>query len=486
MRPGSLRLGWTLALATASACASSTHEPFYVERPLTRTQPLLGESPPPLGRAERPQLPRITESTLHNGMLARFVARPGTGLVSLVYANRRARLGADYLPVFLGDALLAGAHRSDGQLVYPVATAGAFPRVRTDSSGTTITLTCTSRFFHEALELVASLVQRPAFDPTRMAPVRSQMKLDLLRMRALYSDWSLAMWHSRKTFELDLEGVAGRLSGIDREALKRAHQEFYAPEDSALLVVGDLSPALALGAIEQQFSEWTKPTADHPESERAVARKAAPAPHPPELDNLRAHRQIIVTEGDGYPSVSVIQDAPPVESADDVAFELLSRFLADDGSSNLLKTLRYEQGHAYYVRAHTVTLPERGRYLFIDTSVAAETVASDIVNVLSALRTLQVTPVDKRDLAGAKARFSAEIADSLSSGAGVAGYLAQVYLHATPALESIEARLNATTPADIRRVAQRYLDPERATIGVAGNVSASLAALRQLGDVTSP
>jgi zinc protease len=471
-----------------SACASGKREPFYVEHPLTRTQQLPVEAPPPIGRAERPLLPRITETTLRNGMLARVVSRPGTGLVSLVYANRRARLGADYLPVFLGDALLAGARRTDGQLVYPVATAGAFPQVRTGSSGTTITLTCTAHFFLEALELLASVVQRPVFDPTWMRPVRSQSQLDLLRMGALYSDWALAMWHSRKSFELDLEGVAGRLSGVDQQALRRAHYEFYAPEDSALLVAGDLSPAPALGAIEQHFSGWAQATADPRQAERSVPRTAAPAVGTAESDSEapRTRRQIIVTEGDGYPSVSVIQDAPPVPSADDVAFELLSRLLTDDGSSNLLKTLRYEQGHAYYVRAHTITLPERGRYLFIDTSVAEETITSDVANVLRALRRLQSTPVDDRDLAGAKARFMAEIADSLSSGAGVAWYLAQVHLRATPALESIEARLDATTPEDIRRVAQRYLDPERATVGVAGKVSESLAALRELGEVTIP
>jgi len=163
----------------------------------------------------------------------------------------------------------------------------------------------------------------------------------------------------------------------------------------------------------------------------------------------------------------------------------LRRMLAGDGDSNLLRTLRYEQGHAYYVQARTITLPERGRYLFIVTSVAASTVASDITNMLAALRALQTTLVDEPDLAGAKARLSAEIAYRLSSGAGVAGYLAQLYLGSLPAFEKIEARLEATTPEDIRRVARRYLDPERATIGVNGNVSASLDALGQLGEVIS-
>lgn len=469
----------SLLLAAAVGCASS--EPFHVEAPLSATTPKVDEARAPETRTAPPRPLSVARASLESGMVARVVERPGAGLVTLVYVNRRARLGQDYLPVFIGDALLAGAYRSDGTPVYPVDVAGQTPAVVTGTSGTHVGVTCSAELFDEALEQLAALVLRPEFNPTWMAAVRSRTMLDLLHVESLYWDWSLAMEHASKPFSLDIERMADRLRAMDQQALRQAHRELFEPADSALIVVGDVSAAHALAAFRQKFSSWL-PQARGVAGAGASAEAKARTPQPTAGNGSRG-RKILVAEDKDYPWVTVIQNAPPPGSADAVAFELLASVLAGHGSSSLMKSLRYQQAHAYQVGARSLTVPESGRFLFIQTAVAAKTLPQDLTEVLRALTQLRTTPVDAQSLQDAKARRSAALAKSLSSGAGIARYLAQTELGDVPTLEDVQAQLQATTAADLQRVAVRYLDPDHATIAVTGAVSEAVAALRGLGEV---
>jgi predicted Zn-dependent peptidase len=478
------RLAWAGVLIACALGGCGTSTPFYVEQPLSRTKPMANEAELPTAHAERARPPQIIESRLPSGMLGRVVERPGTGLVSLLYVSSRARLGVEYLPVFVGDALLAGAYREDGSVVYPVAVSGQSPRVHTGLSGTTIELTCAPEQFDEALSLLSALLRRPAFNPAWLAPVRSHTTLDLLGIRSLYWDWYLASEHGDQAFGIDEEGVADRLANLAQPALERARLELFRPGDSALIMVGDVTSARALGAFQAKFASWVDlPQKPGSEAHAGASQLEAPQAAPP-AKAQRAGRKIIVGIDQDYPRLTVIQDAPPLESEDAVAFELLSDIVANTRSSSLMKTLRYKQTHAYYVGARVISVPERGRYLFVETAVPTQTLLSDASAMLSTLSDLRARPVAAEALAGAKARYSARLAELLSSGMGLAHYLARVQLHDARAIEDIQARFETTTPEDLRRVAARYLDPSHATLVVTGDVSASVTALKALGEVS--
>jgi zinc protease len=478
------RLAWASVLVAGALGGCGTSTPFYVEQPLSPTKSLSDDAELPAARSERARPPQIVESRLASGMLGRVVERPGSGLVSLLYVSSRARLGVEYLPVFVGDALLAGAYREDGSVLYPVAVSGQSPAVHTGLSGTTIGLTCAPEQFDEALSLLSALLRRPAFNPTWLAPVRSRTPRDLLGIRRLYWDWYLASEHGDQDFGIDEESVAESLAGLAQPALEQARLDLFRPEDSALIVVGDVTSSRALNAFQAKFASWVdsppKPSSD---AHAGASRLEAPESAPP-AKAQRAGRKIIVDIDQDYPRLTLIQDAPPLDSEDAVAFELLSDIVANTRSSSLMKTLRYKQTHAYYVGARVVSVPERGRYLFVETAVPAQTLVSDVSAMLSTLSELRTRPVAADALAGAKARYSALLANQLSSGMGLAHYLARVQLHDARAIEDIQARFATTTPEDLRRVAARYLDPARATLVVSGDVSASMTALKALGEVT--
>jgi predicted Zn-dependent peptidase len=409
-------------------------------------------------------------------MVTQVVERPGSQLVTLSYVTRGVRSGEDYFPVFLGDALLAGARDERGAAIYPVALGALVPRVGTSTSGTTISLTCQANELERAVGLLAALVLRPMFDKGYMRPVRTRSRLDLEGMNAHYSDWWLALRHEGESFTIDDDAIVAKLAGADQAALLAAHRELFQPIDSALIVVGDVQVARAQQVLVSAFGSWV----GAPSVAKAQASSpSAIAPPPRE----RQSRRIILHESPGYPWLTVVQDAPPVDSPDVVPFELLSAHLAGSGWSLLMEALRVQRGHAYSAHGRLVTVPSRGRYLFLETKVSEATLAEDVSEVLRTLESVRATPISAQALAGAKARYRSNLAGFLASGAGVASYLAQVHLGLLPPLAEVQSRLDTLTSVDLQRVAQRYLNPESATIEVSGAASGAMAALSKLGEM---
>lgn len=487
-----MRAAFAVAL-TLLGCGHAT-APFYVERPLSRTAPSADDRRVPVATTAAPKAPKRTEAQLGNGMTAEVVERSDTGLVSLVFVNPRARLGTEYLPVFLGDALLAGVVSGDGGMIFPVTLDGRSPRIITGLSGTTVSLSCRAELFERALDLLSAVVRRPVFDARALEPIRARTSLDLLGIRGSYWAWQLAGEHRGEHFNFDEERIVENVRGLDQLALSQAHRRLFGPRDSGLVVVGDVAADVALRAIQQRFADWDEAPASpspsaSPSPKAATGRRKLSTAETGQVTaalpggSERAGRKVLVVKESSYPYLSIIQDAPAADTPDALAFALLVDVLGAH-NSRLMQALRYQSAHVYFIRTRQITVPERGRYLFLDTQAAEQTLTADLRELLRALGELRTASVTDRELSGAKARYGSGVAQALESGGGVAGYLASVRLHDALPIDDLAQRIAAITPEDLRRVAIRYFDPDHATIVVQGRVSSTvLSGLRALGEV---
>jgi zinc protease len=470
----------------------STAKPFFVEQPLARTSETAEDLRPPAAEFAQPKPPRSVEKQLPSGMSVEVVERPDTGLVSLIFVNPRARMSSSYLPVFLGDALLAGVQAGDGRALYPVTLDGRTPSIHTGLGGTTISLSCRAEQFERALDLLSAIARRPLFEPRLLEPIRARSALDLLGIRNSTWAWQLASAHRGEHFQVDEERIAESVRTLDTQGLQQAHRRLFGPHDTSLVVVGDVPAERVFASFQQRFGDWAEAPAltaatPQPKSERAAQTPPAPSqPQPTSPAVGRAGRKVLVVPEASYPYLSIIQDAPAFETPDALAFALLVDTLSAHNSP-LMRKLRYQSAHVYFIDSRQVSVPERGQYLFLDTRVAERTLPSDLSELLKALSELRVTPVQPSELAGAKARYGASLAQYLASGRGLASYLASVRLRQAVPIRDLGQRISTITPDDLRRVAVRYLDPDHATIVVQGQVSSSLRReLGAFGEVSSP
>jgi zinc protease len=110
--------------------------------------------------------------------------------------------------------------------------------------------------------------------------------------------------------------------------------------------------------------------------------------------------------------------------------------------------------------------------LIIEAAFEEEQASHAITKLLEMLEQLIAKPVDEAELNVSKRTFRARLERKLHSNYGLAQLAANAFAMGgtLTRLQSLSDRLAAVTPADVQRVARKYLRPRDVEIGVAGSV----------------
>ena len=76
-------------------------------------------------------------------------------------------------------------------------------------------------------------------------------------------------------YGLPNNGTPGSLQTITTDDLRAFHDTYYAPNNSILAVVGDVSPSEAFAGAERAFGSWARPTCRRLMAGRCPSRRAA-------------------------------------------------------------------------------------------------------------------------------------------------------------------------------------------------------------------
>jgi len=235
------------------------------------------------------------------------------------------------------------------------------------------------------------------------------------------------------------------LTRADVRAFYRAHQR---PQDMVFTVVGDIAPQQAAQYVSKLLQD----------TDAGSGRAPASVTAPSFTDDLRERVQPIDGEQThilwGFPTVDT-------RNEDRFALRILDTILSGMGG-RLFTELRDEKSLAYSVTSIDVYPVDPGFFLlYIGTSPGKEAIAIDEFERV--LREVKTEGVDETELARAKRFLTGSMAITLQRGGARSNIFARNQLlhgHWDYHDESL-AQLNAVTSDDVRRAAQRYLNPER-------------------------
>jgi zinc protease len=163
------------------------------------------------------------------------------------------------------------------------------------------------------------------------------------------------------------------------------------------------------------------------------------------------------------------------DNPDCYAIQVMNYILGGGGfNTHLLTKIREERGWAYDVRSSFIPDKYAGSFS-VTLQTNNETTQGAIEAVLTEMRRMREQPVSDTELNDAKAFLTGSFSLRLDMSGKIARLLTKIeyfglgldYTDRFPEL------VNAVTAADIQRVAQRYLDPERYALAV-------VAALRKV------
>lgn len=356
---------------------------------------------------------------------------------------------------FMEHLLFRGtAKRGRGEVDRDIEELGATLNATTSRDWMHLYTTVASRYWRNALEVVADAVQNSALRPEDVE--REQMIiLDELARAAddpvRDANQRLAeLLFQKHPYRLPVAATRDSIIRIQREQVVEFYRKYYVPNNASLVVVGDVTEAEAFAEAERLFGKWQKHDITDPE----------PQPEPPP-DSPR-HAQFKVRRG--FPVVGIGFMAPSVREVRDVcACDLLLALLGQrDG---LLTRLLVGQGVATRVTTEFLTQRHPGLFSIVAELPEGGNPQQVEAMVVGALQQLAKTPVTEAELARAKREILGNYLFSIETTEGQASTLGfyemiDTYLFAT----EYEKNVLAVTAEDIRRTVEKYLAPEKRVV----------------------
>jgi zinc protease len=426
---------------------------------------------PALGPPRTPKLPTVGDRVLDNGLRVLAVRRPGVPLAEIrlrvPFAGPSGKSRVPHSHSFraqaqlLGDTLLSGTDRRDAaQLAADVQALGAQLNASTDADRLAIGGSVLSSGLPGLLELLAEVLTAAAYPKREVVGERDRLVQELAIYRSQASviarEALLARMYGEHPYGRELP-TAEQVQDVKASQLRSLHAKRVAPAGSILTIVGDLTPARAIGLVEKALAGWT-----------ATAKQT----RTPALPDVAPRSALLLDRPGAVQTTFRMAASAPSRSDDDyAAFALANLVFGGYFSSRWVANIREDKGYTYSPHA-VVEHPAAGSRLVVSADVSTPTTAPAMVETLYELGRVATVPVLPAELDQARQYAIGSMALGTASQAGLASTLSQLAGSGLGVewLRDYPRALSAVTVDDAFAAASRYLAPTRLSAVLVGDV----------------
>ena len=321
----------------------------------------------------------------------------------------------------------------------------------------TISLTLLKKHLPIGLELLAEILTESVF-PQEEIERQKQMVIASIKGK-LEDPGEIAQMkfmealYPRSPYGRPVEGTEASVKAIPREDLSKFYERYYRPDRAILAVVGDVSHQEMLAGLEGAFKRWKGGTS---------GREVLPAPAAGPPDFIRVDKKI--TQANIVIGHEGVRRGHP----DYYAIQVMSYILGGGGfSSRLMESIRNQRGLAYSVYSSFYSEKDVGTFE-VTMQTKNQTAEEAIRITKEEIRRLREEGVSEEELAAVKSYLTGSFPLRLDTNARIAGFLSHME-HFELGLNYVDRYpdlIGAVSREDVRRVAERYLRPERLIVVV--------------------
>jgi predicted Zn-dependent peptidase len=340
-----------------------------------------------------------------------------------------------------------------------------------------VRLSVLSKASRRGLQLLAEVLQRPAFDRGQVELARGQLLEEVRRRRDDPRDLVLrefAALHYTPEYPLGAEPTEATLQRIARDDLIAFHRRVVRPDNLMLAVAGDFERDSLIAQLEETLGAWVP---DGPL--RLPEVPPVPAGAPPGV--------YLIDKPVPQSSIAVGHLGINRTNPDRHTVELLNLLLGGGGFiSRITKRVRSAEGLAYSVGSRYETEgPQPG--LFHVTAFTRTAATPDAITaILGEIARLRESPVPGPELDTAKEVLSNSFLFRFTDPLETARQLMLLEFQGLPAdhYQTLLGRYHAVTPERLLQAARRYLRPDDLAIVVVGDARALEPMLAPFGPLT--
>jgi zinc protease len=377
------------------------------------------------------------------------------------------------LAEFVADTVDEGtASRTATQLAEQIEDLAALISAGAGRESSSVHLDCLSETLPQALELLADIVQHPAFRAPDVERVRT-LRLTQLQQKnaspgALAADQAARILFGEKhPWGQPAGGTPETIGAITPADLAKFHQTWWVPNNAVISVSGDVTAAQMQKLLEERFAQW-KP--------RALPKVALPA-----VPELSPGIVALDKQGTTQSQVWVLGRMFPAKNPDALAMRLANTVLGGIFTSRLNMNLREKNAYSYGVGSGLSLQRNQGTFRAAGGVIAKHTVDA-VREYENELRRFSDGTVSDDELAKAKDAFVRGLPSALETNNAVAGALAGLYSLGLPLdyYKTLPSRVGRIGKPEIARVVKKWVHPERWPLVIVGPVAQSEDALRKL------
>ncbi len=227
-------------------------------------------------------------------------------------------------------------------------------------------------------------------------------------------------------------------------------RQYYAPNNTALVLVGDVDFESARKMVDGYFGD--------------IPRQADPPPVFTREPERRGERRAELMFEASQPRLTIGFQGPTPGHPDEDALDVISYLVSKGRTSRFYRNL-VEEEIAYSVTGWNWTM-NYANLFYISAIPREPNTAGDLEEAIyQELDRFKTEPVTQRELQKAKNWIEKDYLDTLTTRFSLAHSLAHAYLIKGDWRRfDTRARLNKVTPEDIQRVANKYFTRERRTV----------------------
>lgn len=332
---------------------------------------------------------------------------------------------------------------------------GSWFDVNLDRDYVYVSFAMLSKFFRETLAVAEEILLGPVFPEeelrTYCAKRKQRLAIDRQKVDVQAREaFAAALFGPQHPYGVSSDETL--YDGLTRSDVESFYRTFYTAENCFVVCSG------RIGAEERQAVEAIAAQLPH----GASAHPRFPAPQ-------TTHSVRVAHPGAVQSSIRIGRLLFPRQHPDFVGMQVVATVLGGYFGSRLMRNLRERHGYTYGVVAAMVNFEHSG-YLAVATQVGSEVTQAALDRMRAEIERLRREPMPDDELSLVKNIMAGEMMRILDGPFGIADVtIENILCGADNTIIDRNLRsIRSMTPADVQRLAQKYLAPEDLVTVVAG------------------
>ncbi len=325
------------------------------------------------------------------------------------------------------------------------------------------------------LSILADILMNPAFPEDKIELQKVQERSSIARRNddptnMGFREFSKLIYGAESVFARHTEYAT--LDAVTRDDLLAFHKAYYHPNNLMIGIWGDFDSGEIRKKIEAAFQTWEKTNFKRPKT--------------PTVDYTFDNTVDFIRKEDINQSTVVLGHIGGLRNNPDYfALQVMNDILSGGFSGRLMRHVRSDQGLAYAVFGQYSGNYNYPGIFYVGCMTKSETTVQAIRSMLHEVEQMKQETVTEEELALAKESFLNSFVFNFDTKGEIINrqMTYEYYDYPRNFLEKTKDGIEKVTKADVQRVAQKYLQPDKVRILVVGNDKDFDEALSVLGEV---